>query len=68
MEKFVLVMVFGGQVHAYGLFVTERGCFEMGWAGTRAAEAAHANLINICYRESLYREMFPSLPIEEPAT
>lgn len=68
MEKFVLVMVFGGQVHAYGLFVSERACFAMAAEGTRAAEVAHANLINVCYRESLYREMFPSLPIEEPAT
>lgn len=68
MEKFVLVMVFGGQVHAYGLFVSERGCLVMAAEGTMAAARANINLINICYRESLYREMFPSLPIGEPAT
>lgn len=68
MGKFILVMVFHGQLHAYGTFTSEEVCLKMAALATVQATFAHSDLINICYREALFKELFPKLPIEEPST
>lgn len=68
MEKFVLVMAFAHQVHAYGPFPSEANCLKMMHLANEAAGYAHVELIEVCHPMGYFRRSFPQLAIEEPAT